>query len=71
MPDDMDMDLPPPAETLPERAREIAKLVELNAPAVIVASRIACFVREASRVYGDALNRELGEVLAAMKKSQP
>jgi len=65
-----DLDLPPEAKTLPERAREIAKLVELNAPAVIVSSRIACFVREASRVYGDALDLELGLMLEAIKKGK-
>jgi len=64
-------DLPPPAKTLPERAREIATLVELNAPAVIVCSRIACFVREASSVYGKALDLELGLMLAAIKQGKP
>ena len=67
---DMDLALPPHTGTLPGRAREIARLVEIDAPAVIVTSRIACFVREASKVYGDALDLELGLMLAAIKRGE-
>ena len=48
----------------------IAKLIRLNAPSVIVANEIACFVRESSRLYGDALIRALGGILGNMKRKQ-
>ena len=55
---------------LTRRALRIAKLIRLDAPAVIVANEIAVFVRESSRLYSDTLIRALGGILGNMKRKQ-
>ncbi|MFH1918514.1 MAG: hypothetical protein ABIP48_01320 [Planctomycetota bacterium] len=52
---------------LTKAATQLATLIRTDAPEIIVANRIAVFVRESSRLYGETLVRELGIVLEDTK----
>ena len=53
---------------LQKQAERIAVLLKTDAPDLLVTSSIATFVREAGRLYGTLLVRELKEVSTNLRR---